>query len=70
MILSISIPYDFGEILYLITDIDQLPRQLVAVRQSADNSTMVLLQQGTDFSWHYLMELSTEENTALKNSMS
>lgn len=58
--LNIDVPFDFGQIVYLKTDIEQLPRQVLAVKVGADNSINVMLTQGEEAGWHYLFEISTE----------
>lgn len=65
MIINIDVPFAFGQIVYLKTDIEQLPRQLIAVKVSADNSINVCLTQGEDVDWHFLVEISGKVNNQI-----
>ena len=65
MIINIDVPFAFGQIVYLKTDIEQLPRQLIAVKVSADNSINVCLTQGEDVDWHFLVEISVKVNNQI-----
>ena len=68
MMINIDVPFQFGQIVYLKTDIEQLPRQLIAVKVSADNSINVCLTQGEDVDWHYLVEVSGKVNEDIINN--
>ena len=65
MMINIDVPFQFGQIVYLKTDIEQLPRQLIAVKVSADNSINVCLTQGEDVDWHFLVEISAKMNNQI-----
>ena len=65
MMINVDIPFSFGQIVFLKTDIEQLPRQVIAVKISADNSVNVMLSQGEDIDWHFLVEISAEVNEAM-----
>ena len=65
MIINIDVPFAFGQIVYLKTDIEQLPRQLIAVKVSSDNSINVCLTQGEDVDWHFLVEISGKVNNQI-----
>ena len=65
MIATIDIPYQFGDILYLKTDVDQKPHMLIGVKICADNSIMVELQSGLACSIHYPIEVSSEKNVLM-----
>jgi len=56
--------YNLGEIVYLVTDIDQLPRMVTKICFSGQGVTYQLCQ-GTNVDVHYEMEISTEKNTML-----
>lgn len=51
--------YDIGDIVYLRTDEDQLPRMVVAVRRTLDG-TSYDLACGTRMTAHFSIELSRE----------
>jgi len=65
MIISVDVPFTFGQIVYLKTDIEQLPRQVLSVKVSADNSIMVMLVQGEEAGWHFLVEISAKINNQI-----
>jgi hypothetical protein len=52
--------YNWGDILYLKTDKDQLPRILTRMQFSKD-STMYELSCGNGSSWHFDFEMSVEK---------
>ena len=65
--MSIIIKSDlsYGQIVYLKTDIDQLPRQVVAIQGTADGGMLIKLVHELDISWHYRCEISTERDIVL-----
>lgn len=62
----LSVPWEWGKILYIKTDSEQKPRQLVAVLHLPGNRTTFQLSCGTGNSWHYDFEISEEVNTLAK----
>jgi hypothetical protein len=50
--------YDFGEVIYLITDRDQLPRIVVGIFVYKDAEIMYKVNCGTQASEHYAFEMS------------
>jgi len=62
MIVNISIPFDFFQIVYLKTDLEQKPYMVIGIKLCADNGILVELMSGTTCSWHYLGEISEERN--------
>ena len=62
MIVTIDIPYQYGDILYLKSDPDQYKRILIGVKHCADNGILLELQCWTRCSHHYLIEVSTEKD--------
>lgn len=65
MILSVDIPFDFFQIVFLMTDMDQLPRMVVGVKVCPYGYTLVELQAGTVISLHYIGEISDQKNLVL-----
>lgn len=61
--------FDFGEIVYLKTDPEQLPRIITAIMSCADGGMLYKVNQGEIGNWQYEIELSREENTELKTSL-
>lgn len=48
-----------GQIVYLITDTEQLDRMVTAICER-DNGVQYELSCGSHISWHYRIEISTE----------
>jgi len=57
--------YDYGQIVYVRTDIDQYPRQIIGVQGTADGGMLIKLSTDGDISWHYDCELSSEKDLML-----
>jgi hypothetical protein len=60
--------FDIGEIVYLKTDFDQLPRIITAVMYSADGGTLYKVNQGEIGNWQYEIELSRDKDMDLITS--
>lgn len=56
-----ELKYDFGDSVYLKTDIDQFER-IVTGMTLREGSTVYLLSLGTEETAHYYCEISTEKN--------
>jgi len=54
--------YDLGQIVYLVTDPEQLPRLVTAVQFTADGGKLYTLALANIYSDHYEIELSTTVN--------
>ena len=59
--------YNFGDIVYLSTDVDQHPRIVTRIVISL-NGIIYELSCGTFVSSHYEIEMTTEKNTLLAYS--
>lgn len=59
--------FDFGQIVYLKTDKEQLPRMVVRFTISKE-SILYILAQGTGETTHYDIEISEEINVVLKTT--
>lgn len=58
--------YEHGQIVYLVTDPEQLARMVTKISVYADNSISYQLSSGTDFSDHFELEISERENVEMK----
>lgn len=57
--------YDYGQIVFVKTDIDQYPRQVIGVQGTADGGLLIKLSTDGDISWHYECEISEEKDILL-----
>lgn len=57
--------FDYGQIVYVKTDLQQDPRQVIGIQGTADGGMLVKLTIDGDVSWHYECELTEEKNTLL-----
>lgn len=57
-----------GQVVYLETDPDQLPRRITRVQYSIDGGCTYCLSNSTNDTWHYAEEITEERNilTTLK----
>lgn len=53
--------FDIGQIVYLKTDEDQLPRIITGLTIRGNNVLVYCLSSGTSESWHYDFEISEEK---------
>ena len=60
--MMIDFKFAFSDIVYLKTDTDQTPRQVLQVSASPPNSVQYQLGQGDRASWHYELEISREKD--------
>lgn len=65
MIVTIDIPFDFFQIVYLKHEASQLPRMIVGVKYCADGGILLELISGTLASWHYISEVSETRDQAI-----
>jgi hypothetical protein len=54
--------YNFGDVVYLKTDPDQLPRMISDIKFSPDCHTIYFLACGTICTEHYELEISESKN--------
>ena len=57
--------YDFGQIVYIKTDLAQDPRQIIGVQATADGGMLIKLTTDGDVTWHYECEISDEKDIVL-----
>lgn len=53
--------YDIGEIVYLRTDEDQYPRVIVSIEVYKNGEILYKICRGTESSYHYEFEMSSEK---------
>lgn len=63
--IKINNKFAHGQIVYLLTDPDQLPRIVLAVQIDCDNSVMYRLASDSVQSWHYEIEISEDKNVTM-----
>lgn len=66
--LVIKNDYDIGDLVYLRTDKDQLPRIIIAIKIYKAGEIVYELISGTIQSTHYPFEMSTEINPVLTST--
>ena len=57
---TLTSKYDCDEIVFLITDVDQSPRQITSVAFRTGGTVVYCLVCGTTETWHYESELSSD----------
>lgn len=55
--------FEIRDIVYIKTDRDQLPRQVLSIKVNPDGKLLYGVGCGTSDSWHWDFELSKEKNT-------
>ena len=58
--------FDYGQIVYIKTDINQDPRQIIGIQGTADGGMLIKLTTDGDISWHYECEISEDKDIMLK----
>lgn len=66
--MHINNKFQIGAIVYLKTDIEQLPRIVIGILISGDGALIYKCCQSTDDNWHYEVELSDTVDILLKTS--
>lgn len=54
---------DFGTVVYLKTDVDQLPRMFLRFQMVINGNILYCLAQGEKESWHYDFEFTEDRDT-------
>jgi hypothetical protein len=57
--------FDYGQIVYVKTDVVQDPRQIVGIQGTADGGMLIKLSTDGNISWHYECEISDEKDILL-----
>jgi len=58
----IELDFNLEDIVFLITDTEQLQRIVVAYQVSVSGTILYKLAQGTNETWHYSCEIATDKN--------
>lgn len=67
IIKTLQIKYKEGDVVYLKTDVEQLPRMVITITWSSNcEYIMYTLMQGATMSIHYGYEIESEVNITLK----
>jgi hypothetical protein len=54
---------ELGQIVYLKTDLEELPRMITGIQFCAGGSEQYQLSCAGCFTWHYSIEISVEKST-------
>lgn len=65
MAITVRCNLDFGQIVYVRTDVDQYPRQVIGVQATADGGTLIKVTTDGESTWHYECEISEEKDILL-----
>lgn len=59
--ITLSNKFNTSELVYLVTDIDQLPRMVTGIKYCIDRTILYELTNVNDISWHYEQEMTREK---------
>jgi hypothetical protein len=59
--------FNFGQVVYLKTDTEQYPRQVIGVKGTADGGILIHLISETESSLHYECEISEEPDIMMSS---
>ena len=65
MAIIVRSKFDYGQLVYIKTDIQQDARQVIGVQGTADGGILIKLTIDGDVSWHYECEISEDKDTLL-----
>ncbi len=65
MAITVRCKFDYGQVVYVKTDIDQDPRQVIGVQGTADGGMLIKLTIDGNASWHYECEITEEKDIML-----
>jgi N-formylglutamate amidohydrolase len=57
--------FNYGQVVYVKTDINQDPRQVIGVQGTADGGMLIKLTIDGDASWHYECEITEDKDIML-----
>ena len=60
--MTLTTLYENGQIVFLITDVDQVERIITCIQVAANAHIMYQLSCGTVSSWHYECEIATNKD--------
>lgn len=59
---NFDIEYKIGDLVYLVTDVEQYARLITGIGLRANNNVTYCLAFGTIESWHYPLEISADKD--------
>ena len=62
---TVRCKFNYGQVVYVKTDINQDPRQVIGVQGTADGGMLIKLTIDGDASWHYECEIIEEKDIML-----
>lgn len=62
---TVRCKFNYGQVVYVKTDINQDPRQVIGVQGTADGGMLIKLTIDGDASWHYECEITEEKDIML-----
>ena len=65
---TVRCKFNYGQVVYVKTDINQDPRQVIGVQGTADGGMLIKLTIDGEASWHYECEISEERDMVLATS--
>jgi len=66
--LTVEFKHGFEDIVYLKTDIDQVPRMVLEMSIAPKDCVQYKLAEGDRTSWHYEIELSSKKDVIITSS--
>ncbi len=66
--LTVEFKHGFEDIVYLKTDINQVPRMVLEMSIASKNCVQYKLAEGDSASWHYEIELSSDKDIVLTST--
>ena len=68
MAIIVRSKFDYGQLVYIKTDIQQDARQVIGVQGTADGGILIKLTIDGDVSWHYECEISEDKDIMMITS--
>jgi hypothetical protein len=65
MAITVRSKLDFGQVVYIKTDVDQFPRQVIGVQATADGGILIKVTTDGEATWHYECEINEEKDILL-----
>jgi len=62
MAIIIRSKFDYGQLVYIKTDITQEPLQVIGVQGTADGGMLIKLTRDGEVSYHYECEITEDKN--------
>lgn len=68
MILTLDVPFDLGQIVYLVTDKDQAPCIITGFKLNIGGQILVIVQRSITETVHFVCELSATKDILLETT--